>query len=311
MIRNFIYLDEEKMYSLSSQLFSGVKEYILSELITEKDNNEDQKGPLGSGRLTTRGLKETSSRKEMISLNDFAYTEFEEKLIADEMVFDPDASSKKDFLEKSFVKVKGKVVFNDISFLKKTLLNLDNIFDSLVYLEANDSIGKVKAEIAALEATTGNAGKGKKERIIALKNAIDLKLLRREKEYDVDPDLMVHVAELLEFGYQEDFEVQVYNKEKQYSSVLNRQCIRENENSLVKKYSRKTEVDFVLFGLMTQKKTIRDVEHPSVAYQKKNSNEMNEALMDMVDGIGEVEQEFFGSSENQIVVDPIAIYTEI
>jgi len=37
MIKNFIYLDEEKMYSLSSQLFEGVTEYVLHESSIEND----------------------------------------------------------------------------------------------------------------------------------------------------------------------------------------------------------------------------------------------------------------------------------
>lgn len=50
-IKSFIYLDEYKMYSISSQLFEGLTEYILSgekESITE---SEQQKGSLGSGRV--------------------------------------------------------------------------------------------------------------------------------------------------------------------------------------------------------------------------------------------------------------------
>lgn len=33
MIKNFIYLDEEKLYSLSSQIFEGVTEYVLNRVI--------------------------------------------------------------------------------------------------------------------------------------------------------------------------------------------------------------------------------------------------------------------------------------
>lgn len=51
MIKSFIYLDEDKMYSLSSQLFSGITEYIVSSRSEQESESADQKGPIGSGRI--------------------------------------------------------------------------------------------------------------------------------------------------------------------------------------------------------------------------------------------------------------------
>ena len=51
MIKSFIYLDEEKMYSLSSQIFEGITEYVLNEHSSENQESENQKGPVGSGKV--------------------------------------------------------------------------------------------------------------------------------------------------------------------------------------------------------------------------------------------------------------------
>lgn len=64
MIKNFIYLDEEKMYSLSSQVFEGVSEYVLNEKSTESENAESQKGPVGSGRILGDILRQTDKKTE-------------------------------------------------------------------------------------------------------------------------------------------------------------------------------------------------------------------------------------------------------
>lgn len=51
MIKNFIYLDEEKMYSLSSQLFEGITEYVLNESSSEQSDSEEQKDLLEAEEL--------------------------------------------------------------------------------------------------------------------------------------------------------------------------------------------------------------------------------------------------------------------
>lgn len=46
MAKLFIYLDEYKMYSLSSQLFEGLTEEIVQISSRSKEETEEQKGPL-------------------------------------------------------------------------------------------------------------------------------------------------------------------------------------------------------------------------------------------------------------------------
>ena len=86
MIKNFIYLDEEKMYSLSSQLFEGVTEYVLNESSSEQGKSEEQKGPVGSGRVLGDILKNSERNTEKKFLNDYSYTIFEKKLLEEELV---------------------------------------------------------------------------------------------------------------------------------------------------------------------------------------------------------------------------------
>ena len=81
MIKNFIYLDEEKMYSLSSQVFEGITEYVLNEKSTESENIESQKGPVGSGRILGDILRQADKKTEKKFLSDFSYTLFEQKLL--------------------------------------------------------------------------------------------------------------------------------------------------------------------------------------------------------------------------------------
>jgi len=71
MIKNFVYLDVEKLHSLSSQVFEGVTEYVLNESSTESENSESQKGLVGSGRVLGDILRQSEKTSERKFLNDF------------------------------------------------------------------------------------------------------------------------------------------------------------------------------------------------------------------------------------------------
>ena len=50
-LRSFVYLDNYKMYSISSQLFEGLTEYVVRSESKSQRDEESQKGPIGSGRV--------------------------------------------------------------------------------------------------------------------------------------------------------------------------------------------------------------------------------------------------------------------
>jgi hypothetical protein len=57
MIKNFLYLDQEKMYSLSSQMFEGVTAHVLTESTSTNEDSKTQKGPVGSGLVLAEAIR--------------------------------------------------------------------------------------------------------------------------------------------------------------------------------------------------------------------------------------------------------------
>ena len=55
-IKSFVYLDEYKMYSISSQLFEGLTEYVLSGKKSEYAKSEEQKGKNSQWKFNGRNL---------------------------------------------------------------------------------------------------------------------------------------------------------------------------------------------------------------------------------------------------------------
>ena len=85
---------------------------------------------------------------------------------------------------------------------------------------------------------------------------------------------------------------------------------------MIRKYSRQTEVEFVIFGIVTQhqenkiKEIAQVVEADSNIEDDKPTN-IKEALMRLVEKLANMETTFTGRRENEIILDPIAVYREL
>jgi len=71
MIKNFIYLDEYKMYSLSSQIFEGITEYVLNISQNEENKKSIRKEDYG---VLADILKKGYQTEEKKYLHDYSYT---------------------------------------------------------------------------------------------------------------------------------------------------------------------------------------------------------------------------------------------
>ena len=119
-----------------------------------------------------------------------------------------------------------------------------------------------------------------------------------------------NLSYLLSYGFQDQLQLQIPLSSIIFSSDLNRAYLREKEASLIRKFSRKTEKAFTIFGMVTQFGGSNTLE--------KNLDESNnipetpkELLMKLASDLTNVENSFTGKLPNEIVIDPIAVYTEL
>ena len=61
-IKSFIYLDEDKMYSISSQLFEGMTQYILKKETESFNEEQQQKGNFLSGRFMADMMSQSKGK---------------------------------------------------------------------------------------------------------------------------------------------------------------------------------------------------------------------------------------------------------
>ncbi|SET65279.1 hypothetical protein SAMN05216326_15217 [Nitrosomonas marina] len=138
----------------------------------------------------------------------------------------------------------------------------------------------------------------------------NLEKLAKDNNLHLDPEFLKSLALVLNYGFQDQLEVQMTLENFIVSANLNRLNLREREDLVIRKYSRKTEVDFILFGIITQ--------YPSkkpdlFVDQNKNTEPANikKALMNLISSISSIEGTFTGRLNNEIIIDPIALYTEV
>ena len=317
-IRSFLYLDNYKMYSFSSQIFEGLTEYIVTNKPDEEFNSESQKGPIGSGRLLADIIQKSNNQSEKRFLHDYSYSLFEESLVNEKKVLELNKDNVEDKIkeieEYSFVKVTGRVIFNDLKIIEHTLSNFNKIGYALGYVSQKaDYEEKLKSLNDQLKKIEDRNQRAKAKNL--MKSKTDFIKVLKEQGLQKDEEFLKQLTYVLDYGYNQQFEIQIpLNNDFMFSAQLNREFLKDNENRIIKKYSRETEKEFVLFGVLTQIKSDKDKEDLVMKNYDSDGEEekgMKEALMIVVKSLIGVENTFTGKLDYEYLVDPIAVYMEL
>ena len=306
MFKQFLYLDEQKMYSLSSQLFEGITEYILNENESSEREETKQKGPIASGRIMADVINSTIKSTEKKFLHDHSFILLENELLKGNHILNIDDKTtfvNEDFENFSFVKVKARAIFNDINKINELFENFNSLGEALTYLNIESEIEKIlqnKNNVLEKEQNQFNQEikkLRKKENIIKLAETNNL---RR------DDDFLKNLSLITNYGFSEDFEIQQKVNNFLFTSTLNRENLRESEKSLIKKYSRQSEKEIVILGIITQ--TLKENALEIKNIEGKN---LKEGLSNVIEHLANIELSLFGKASNEIIIDPIAVYIEL
>ena len=317
-IKSFIYLDEYKLYSISSQLFEGLTEYIVHTHGQNQLDQEKQKGPIGSGRIIADIFKEEKTTQEKKNLYDFAFNLLEDELLKNNRVLEINAANACSLNitdDVAFVKATGKIIFNDMKILTSTVENFNTLGEAFGYLTLQESYKEQLEEMNSQVNQIKDRNQRAKANQFVNKSKSLFKEYLKENNLTLDADFIKHLKYLLDYGYQGQFEIKMpFEKEDEekilISSILNRGYLKENEFELITKYSRKTEKDFTIFGILTQNERIAETDDDENK-EENGSPIMKEAILNLVDKLTNVETTFTGRLNYEYIIDPIAEYREI
>lgn len=306
-MKSFIYLDRFKMYSLSSQLMEGVTDYILEESRGSTSDQTTQKGPVASGRIIAEIIEKTSASYEKKFLHDYAYSLFEDRLAELSKLEKIDTSSAKSNVlgklkHNQIARIKGKAKFVDFSEMLKTLRSMNSLRQSLGIVTSNADREELIAKIEGMN-------KNKKAEIQSLQNELkamsDVKLFSQSSN---DIFYQKHLGDVMEVAFGDTLELSMGLDGFRVSADLNREHLRESERAIIKKYSRFTEVEFVLLGVVTQ---IGELATKPDDEEITEKHTLREAININTGALASLEDSFKQRSEDEIIVDPIAVYVEL
>ncbi|WP_425056300.1 DUF6414 family protein [Pseudomonas abyssi] len=313
MIKNFIYLDEDKMYSLSSQIFEGITEYVLNENSSDNQESETQKGPVGSGKVLADVIISSSKATEKKFFHDYSFTLFENHLMEQGRVLDLTSSAlslediKASITDFSFIKIKSKSTFNDVNKITELFSEFNTIGEALAHMGTFERINELNAELALLKQQIPDRNK-KSQLEAEHKKLTNIKVLAKESGLYHDQKFLDSLGLLTKYGFSDQFEITQSFGGAFFTSCLKRDFLRESEDILVKKYSRKTEKEVVVFGMISQAFSGDEL---GLDAEGKDYSNMKAALLNLVDHLTNIENSISGKQENEVVIDPIAVYFEV
>lgn len=315
-VKSFMYLDEYKMYSISSQIFEGLTEYVINHSKNSNQDLESQEGPTGSGKILADIISRESSVEERKFLHDYSYNLFEEKLLEEKKVLQIDSEIITEALPKlnnyEFIKVKGRLLFSDVKLINETLDGFNELGEALVYITNFPNLDELKQQSSNILSQTKNRD-NKAFTKQASKRLDDLSAVAKQLGMNMDQGFLDRLRFVLNYGYKDQLEAKVYlstSIEETYlfSAPLKRIFLKEEEHLIVSKFSRYSEKEFVIFGMITQ-----NTGSQSALPVKENASpeDMKQAISQLVLGILNLEKQFTGKIENEIMIDPIAVYREL
>ena len=198
-----------------------------------------------------------------------------------------------------------------MNMIKNTIKSFNEMGEALAYVTNFDKLSAVRQELDEL--IDSSSDRNAKARLRQRKKALEnLEQVATSAGMRQDPKFLEKLGFLLDYGFQDQFEVRMSPGAYTFSANLKREYLRENEHLLVRKYSRFPEEQFVLFGTIAQSPSTPDGgDSGTKSADETAPKHIKEAVMGLVEVQYGIEDSYFGKLENEIIVDPIALYREI
>lgn len=319
-IKNFIYLDVDKMYSISSQIFEGMTEYILNTTSEKTGEKDQQKGKIGSGRVMADIIEKEKNETEKKFLHDYSYNLFEDELLRNEKVLEISPANIFDQVTKideyRFVKITSRIAFNDTKLIEDTISTFNDLGLSVTFLTKGGSMYPSEEEIKQALDSIKDRNERSKTKGKIISSLPNLKKIAAENNLYLNEEYLERLKFMINYGYSGQFEVAVPFSDGEehclFSSILRRDMLKENEVNIIRKYGRLSEKEFTIFGILTQTKSVKE---GLQLYQDKNGDEgnvgMKEAVMNIIFHLSNMESTFSGKLNYEYIIDPIAVYQEL
>ncbi len=320
-IREFIYLDVPKLYSLYSQVFEGIADRIIEERINELMTGDTQAPILKEASTEARGF-EVFRRVESGILHDHMYTRLEQQM--GETLLDGskvDITGLKSALaENPLIRIAGRAEVEDYERLGVFINRFNELGEAIAYstISGNPEFQK---EIDSIRQKADKT-KGKE---FETELSMYLKNLAAKLGLSQDPRLLNNIKFFGEVFNPNGYDVVITPSDKpnlHYRAVLDRTWLRYEPQLIRHWYGGQSEAPWCVVGIITHVPgTYKDLtEAATVGSQEKSSLDEHDAAANpmMLDAYRNLFRTARGfermllesDTATEIVVSPLAIYRE-
>jgi hypothetical protein len=327
-LRDFLYVNEELVTSLYSQLFEGVAESIVDTYVHGKSHENETSGAPFSGEAINKTVSEATRTTQSRVLYDHMYSQLEEEL--EPRIKDPGGltiGSYANALEDiSLVRVTGDAMVADFSFLRTILKNWERIADAIVTARTMDDEDEREAKRERLKEeleTTDN--RDESARLKKLLEAIP----SEEEVYDrIKHSLGLHetvewneehLSLILDLWYGDSFEAIIERETDQ--NIAFRGALREEGLRQKRSIRRLSNAGRTLRGKWTMVGLVQSVPEntpdPNQTGQPSSIQESEEALLrdnfrDLLQSLDEMNALMYRSGmRKEILLRPLALYQNL
>lgn len=274
-LRDFIYIDKNRMYSLYSQLFEGVVESLVKSVSYSSEEQKKEK-------KIEETIIDASEKVQNVVLFDHIYNTLETKM-ADSILIIDDDTTKGDITPSSIIKVSGYVTIEDYEHLSYLMKNFNEIGLALANMQLWSSEGLGKTSNSSVE-------KYAKENGLVL-----------DKKFTSS---MVTIIENFHGNSMEILlETESKNLDVCFKAIISQDNLRVTANDLRNMYGYKPCMKWTMVGEVTD-----------VSYIIEREKSKNKSLLsEMFKYLNNVDQAFSKATEDTydaVKIAPIAIYIE-
>lgn len=257
IIRDFIYIDVDRVYSLYSQINEGVADRIVQSYIDESSSKHaHSKRESRSEDVSVEAqVAEMSHRTENKLLHDHIYNLFEAE-IQNAILVPTEVSSEnyREMLEKVFmIKVSGKAEIDDYNRIKALTERFNELVGGIAYAQMVTVLGMGAHQAEAL--VEHAQGKQKSELRKFVQKLKDPKRLAQDAGMFQDEQVLSLTRLFTEMFNPDGFEVTVTASRGSegvvYRGALNRRWLRLQPDFLKALYGGYTEFDWTMVGQVT------------------------------------------------------------
>ncbi len=296
-LKNIVYIDYEKVYSLSSQLFEGIVQSAIEQQESTLSNVDALEVKT---EKKSSSLSDTSKLSTVVNPHDYHYLKFEKELIRLDLLssISSDDFSADKIQSGSFIKITANIEIIDFNKLKDTAKDFTTLGYAIHYVNKHGEIEQI--ENLLLEK---NLTRNKKKDLMNLKNEI-LKGIEKDSAKE-KKKFFDNLSNVLSYAYGDELEISQTINNYKFTSFLIRNFFKLSPEMLVKLYSRKTKSPFTVVGIITQSHTGQKGE------TERDAIDIRSAAWNMNDAMANLESTFCMPHENEYFIEPIALYTEI